>query len=76
MNEAYIENLVGRGVTTHPEVLVSFEVSLLRTQRVLTCTEGNTIVYDLARMLRSAGVHRPWHEERDTSKNLGCPMGS
>jgi hypothetical protein len=27
-------------------------------------------------MRRSAGVHRPWHAGRETSKNLGGPKGS
>src|SRR6266705_3000776 len=38
--------------------------------------EGNTRTSVLARRGRSAGVLRPWHAGRETSKNLGDPIGS
>ena len=49
---------------------------MLRTPRVFTHTEGRTRASAWARMRRSAGVHRPWHAGRETSKHVGGPKGS
>jgi hypothetical protein len=38
--------------------------------------EGNTRPSALARRGRSAGVHRPWHAGRETTKHLGGPISS
>src|SRR5712691_5747240 len=38
--------------------------------------EGNMSATDVARLCRSAGVLRPWHAGRETSKNLGSPRRS
>src|SRR5262252_8425641 len=38
--------------------------------------EGNTRPSALARRGRSAGVLRPWHAGRETSKNVGGPQRS
>src|SRR6266705_4565732 len=38
--------------------------------------EGTMRATDLARLGRSAGVLRPWHAGRETSKNVGSPRRS
>src|SRR5437667_3767939 len=38
--------------------------------------EGNMRATDVARLCRSAGVLRPWHAGRETSKNVGSPRRS
>jgi hypothetical protein len=38
--------------------------------------EGNMSPSERARRGRSAGVLRPWHAGRETSKNLGNPISS
>src|SRR5215831_330263 len=42
----------------------------------LNAPEGHTRPSGLARRGRSAGVLRPWHAGRETSKNLGGPSRS
>src|SRR5262249_62128188 len=42
----------------------------------LSAPEGNTRPSGMARRGRSAGVLRPWHAGRETSKNLGGPRRS
>src|SRR5438067_8059037 len=42
----------------------------------LNAPEGNMSATDVARLCRSAGVLRPWHAGRETSKHVGSPRRS
>jgi hypothetical protein len=63
-------------VTAHPEVLVQLRDEIVADGEGFNEPEANTKHPFMVRVWRSAGVLRPWHAGRDTSKNLGDPMGS
>jgi hypothetical protein len=63
-------------VTAHPEVLVQLRDEIVADGEGFNEPEPNTKHPFMVRVWRSAGVLRPWHAGRDTSKNLGDPMGS
>src|SRR5215467_12171494 len=67
--------LEAAGVTAPPEVLVQLRKGFADAEGVIA-TAGNTRPAGMARQGRSAGVLRPWHAGRETSKTWGDPSSS